>query len=132
MLSLINVFSKYLILFVNELYVPHISSECSFCVCLHVQEESPRLWGHLLAVYWVSLVSYYLLWKAYKHVSGLRADALMTPELKPEQFAILVRDVPPVLKGQTKKEHVDSYFKNIYPETFYRSMVVTDNKEVRH
>ncbi|XP_062160531.1 CSC1-like protein ERD4 [Alnus glutinosa] len=96
----------------------------------NIPEKSPRLWGNLLAVYWVSFVTYYLLWKAYKHVSGLRADALMTPELKPEQFAILVRDVPPVLKGQTKKEHVDSYFKTIYPEKFYRSMVVTDNKEV--
>lgn len=64
------------------------------------------------------------------HVSGLRANALMSPELKPEQFAVLVRDIPPVPEGQTRKEQVDSYFKSIYPETFYRSMVVTNNKEV--
>lgn len=72
-----------------------------------------------------------MLWKAYKHVSKLRADTLMSPGVKPEQLVILVRDIPPVLQGQTRKEQVDSYFKTIYPETFYRSMVVTDNKEVR-
>jgi hypothetical protein len=56
----------------------------------------------------------------------------MSSEAKPEQFAILVRDITLVFQGQTRKEQVDSYFKTIYPQTFYRSMVVTDNKEVRH
>ncbi|KAL0011761.1 hypothetical protein SO802_006869 [Lithocarpus litseifolius] len=96
----------------------------------NVKENSSRLWAFLLATYWVSFVTYFLLWKAYKHVSGLRADALMSPEVRAEQFAILVRDIPPVPEGQTKKEQVDSYFKRIYPESFYRSMVVTDNKVV--
>uniref|UniRef100_A0A2N9G9G5 CSC1/OSCA1-like 7TM region domain-containing protein n=1 Tax=Fagus sylvatica TaxID=28930 RepID=A0A2N9G9G5_FAGSY len=97
----------------------------------NVKSKSPRLWAFLLALYWVSFVTYYLLWKAYKHVSGLRADALMSREVvRPEQFAILVRDIPPVPEGQTRKDQVDSYFKTIHPETFYRSMVVTNNKEV--
>lgn len=55
----------------------------------------------------------------------------MSPELRPQQFAVLVRDLPPVPKGQSIKEQVDSYFKAIYPDTFYRSMVVTNNKEVQ-
>ncbi|XVF25410.1 hypothetical protein REPUB_Repub13aG0210200 [Reevesia pubescens] len=54
----------------------------------------------------------------------------MSPEVKPEQFAVLVRDLPNVTPGQTRKEQVDSYFKSIYPDTFYRSIVVTNNKEV--
>ncbi|EXB24359.1 Uncharacterized membrane protein [Morus notabilis] len=82
------------------------------------------------AVYWVSFVTYFLLWKAYKHVSALRANALTSPNVKPEQYAILVRDIPSVPEGQTRKEQVDSYFQNIYPDTFYRSMLVTDNKVV--
>ena len=104
----------------------------SFCslgkICL--QDDSPRLWAFLFATYWVSLVTYFLLWKAYVHVSVLRANALMAPGLKPEQFAVLVRDIPPAPEGQTRKEQVDSYFKSIYPETYYRSMVVTNNREV--
>lgn len=54
----------------------------------------------------------------------------MSPEVKSEQFAILVRDLPGVPEGQTRKEQVDSYFTTIYPDTFYRSVVITDNKEV--
>nr|DAD37273.1 TPA_asm: hypothetical protein HUJ06_007914 [Nelumbo nucifera] len=96
----------------------------------NVKAKSPRLWAFVIGTYWVSFVTLYMLWKAYKHVSELRAAALMAPHVKPEQFAILVRDIPPVSEGQTRKEQVDSYFKMIHPDTFYRSMVVTDNKEV--
>ncbi|XP_021293879.1 CSC1-like protein ERD4 isoform X1 [Herrania umbratica] len=96
----------------------------------NIEEKSPRLWAFLIATYWISVVTYFLSWKAYKHVSALRANALMSPEVKPEQFAVLVRDLPDVTQGQTRKEQVDSYFKSLYAETFYRSMVVTNNKEV--
>lgn len=99
-------------------------------VFLGVQEKSHRLWAFLIGVYWVSFVTYFLLWKAYKHVSALRANALMSPQVKPEQFAILVRDIPAAPAGQHRKEQVDSYFKTVYPDTFYRSLVVTNNKEV--
>ncbi|KAH9606919.1 hypothetical protein KSS87_009314 [Heliosperma pusillum] len=81
-------------------------------------------------VYWISLVTYFLLWKAYKHVTELRATALMSPELRVEQYAVLVRDIPPTLEGETRKEQIDSYFKAIYPDTFYRAMPVTDNAKV--
>ncbi|KAL7243195.1 hypothetical protein ACSBR1_015581 [Camellia fascicularis] len=96
----------------------------------YVKENSSRLWAFVVATYWVSFVAYYLLWKAYNHVSDLRAAALMSPKVRAEQFALLVRDIPPPPQGQTRKEQVDSYFQTIYPDTFYRSMVVTNNKEV--
>ncbi|KNA19423.1 hypothetical protein SOVF_061740 [Spinacia oleracea] len=96
----------------------------------HIGQKSPRMWVHLVAVYWVSLVTYYLLWKAYKHVSEIRAAALMSSEVRAEEFAILVRDIPLLLEGETRKEQVNSYFKAIYPDTFYRSMIITDNSKV--
>lgn len=96
----------------------------------NITARSVRLWAFFIACYFVSLVSLFLLWKAYKHVSWLRSEAFKTIDVKPEQFAIVVRDIPPVLDGQTRKEQVDSYFKAIYPETFYRSMIITDNKKV--
>lgn len=96
----------------------------------HVQRKSLRLWAFLVAMYWLSFVAYYLLWKAYNHVSELRAAALMSAEVRPEQFTILVRDIPSPPEGQTRKELVDSYFKAIYADAYYKSMVVTNNKEV--
>ncbi|KAH0644736.1 hypothetical protein KY284_032620 [Solanum tuberosum] len=95
-----------------------------------VGNSGARLWAFIVATYWVSIVSYFFLWRAYKHVAELRAKALMSPEVRADQFAILVRDIPSVSEGQSKKEQIDSYFSAIYPETFYRSMVVTDNKKV--
>lgn len=70
-----------------------------------------------------------LLWKAYHHVSDLRAAALMSLEPIPEQFAVLVRDIPRLPPGQTRKEQVDSYFKSIYQDTYYGSIVVTNNNK---
>ncbi|KAL9321019.1 hypothetical protein ACSQ67_012858 [Phaseolus vulgaris] len=96
----------------------------------NITAKSPRLWGFLIACYWVSIVTFVLLWRAYKHVSWLRGEALKSPDVRPEQFAIVVRDIPNATQGQTKKEQVDAYFKAIYPEAFYRSMIVTDNKVV--
>ncbi|VVA93071.1 unnamed protein product [Arabis nemorensis] len=96
----------------------------------NITKKSWRLWAFLGAVYWVSLVTYFMLWKAYKHVSTLRAQALMSADALPEQFAILVRDIPSPPNGQTQKEFIDSFFREIYPETFYRSLVVTENSKV--
>lgn len=55
----------------------------------------------------------------------------MSPDVKPQQFAVLVRDIPSAPEGPNRKEQVDSYFRTIYPDTFFKSMVVTDNKEVQ-
>ncbi|RRT67586.1 hypothetical protein B296_00037744 [Ensete ventricosum] len=102
-----------------------------FGFCLF-QEKSLRLWAFLLGVYWVSFVTYYVLWKSYTHVSDLRAGAKTSAVVKPEEFAVLVRDIPAAPPGQSMKDHVDSYFRALHPETFYKSMVVTDNKEVHN
>ncbi|XP_073005301.1 CSC1-like protein ERD4 isoform X1 [Typha latifolia] len=96
----------------------------------NVEEKSTRLWAFMLGVYWVSFVTYYILWRAYKHVLNLRAATKSTLAAKPEQFTVLVRDIPKPPPDQTMKDHVDSYFRALHPDTFYRSMVVTDNKEV--
>lgn len=93
----------------------------------NVAEKSMRLWAFLLSVYWVSFVTYFVLWKSYKHVSNLRATARSAPDVKPEEFAVLVRDIPRPSPDETIKDSVDSYFRALHPNTFYRSMVVTDH-----
>ncbi|XXG74710.1 hypothetical protein AAC387_Pa07g3362 [Persea americana] len=95
----------------------------------NIKEKSSRLWAFLIATYWVTFVTFYLLWKAYMHCTNLRVAALTNSQMKPEQFAILVRDIPPMPKGQTRNEQVDSFFRKLHPETFYKSMVITDIKQ---
>ncbi|PWA34216.1 early-responsive to dehydration stress protein (ERD4) [Artemisia annua] len=96
----------------------------------HLKERGHRLFASAATCYWVSIVTYYLLWKAYKHVSDLRAEALMSAGIRAEQFAVLVRDIPSSSEGYSTKQQVDSFFRQIYPETYYKSIVVTENKAV--
>lgn len=95
----------------------------------NIQQESNRLWAFVFAGYWVSIVTYIVLWKTYKHVLRLRAREQTSSEAKLEQFAVLVRDIPPVPTGETRREQVDTFFGTLYPETFERSMIVTDISE---
>ncbi|CAL9080234.1 unnamed protein product [Musa textilis] len=55
-----------------------------------------------------------MLWKACIHVMELRATAIASPGVRPEEFTVLVRDIPPALADQTMKEHVDSYFSALH------------------
>ncbi|CAL5346386.1 unnamed protein product [Camellia sinensis] len=77
----------------------------------HIKAGSSRFWAFLLATYWVSFVAYYLLWKAYNHVSDLRAAALISPEVRTEKFAILVRDIPHPPEGQLERNRLIHIFK---------------------
>lgn len=92
-----------------------------------VKKKSIRLWAFVAATYWVSIVAYVLLWKAYKRVSEMRSSALVSPEFRAEQFAILVRDIPTPPTPLTQNEYVDSFFRSSYPETFYKSLMVAGN-----
>ncbi|XP_051216301.1 CSC1-like protein ERD4 [Lolium perenne] len=95
----------------------------------NVEEGSFRLWAFIGSVYWLSFVTYFVLWKSYKHVSNLRAAARSTSDVKPEEFTVLVRDVPIPPPDQSIKDSVDSYFRALHPDTFYKAMVVTDIKK---
>eukprot|EP00252_Welwitschia_mirabilis_P010620 TRINITY_DN239_c0_g1_i1.p1 TRINITY_DN239_c0_g1~~TRINITY_DN239_c0_g1_i1.p1 ORF type:complete len:737 (+),score=104.08 TRINITY_DN239_c0_g1_i1:109-2319(+) len=95
----------------------------------NIQNGSARLWAFVLGAYWVSFVTYYLLWRTYRHVLALRAREQASFVAKPEQFVVLVRDIPPDPQGRTRKEQVDSFFRRIYPETFERSIIVTNMSE---
>ncbi|KAL8152444.1 hypothetical protein V2J09_010204 [Rumex salicifolius] len=97
-------------------------------ISLYLHAKSSRLWAFMVAVYWVSLVSYYLLWKACKHVSELRDFSRRESNAKDREYVILVRDIPPLpLEFENRKQQVDYYFRSIHPNTFYSSIVVTDN-----
>uniref|UniRef100_A0A0C9QXW6 TSA: Wollemia nobilis Ref_Wollemi_Transcript_816_2869 transcribed RNA sequence n=1 Tax=Wollemia nobilis TaxID=56998 RepID=A0A0C9QXW6_9CONI len=95
----------------------------------NIKSKSARLWGFVAATYFVSVATYFILWKTYKHVLWLKGRKQYSMEAKPEQFVILVRDIPLVPPGETRKQQVDSFFKRLYPETFEQSLIVTDFSE---
>ena len=96
----------------------------------NITAKSPRLWGFFNCLLLGFNCYIVLLWRAYKHVSWLRGEALKSPDVRPEQFAIVVRDIPNATQGQTKKGTGWRLFISHLSRGIYRFMIVTDNKVV--
>jgi hypothetical protein len=94
--------------------------------CCIIQNKSAKIWAFLLAAFWVSFVTFYVLWKSYKRVSTLRIREQTSAKVKPEQFAVLVRDIPKPEVHQTRSEQVDSYFRKLHPGTYEKCLVARD------
>lgn len=94
----------------------------------NVHRRSPRIWAFVIGAYWLSLWTYAVMWRSYKHVKGLRFRALSTPVGRPEHFTVLVRDIPnPETHGKASYvQEIDSVFRELHPETYLRNLVVVD------
>ena len=91
-----------------------------------LQDESRRLWAYVIGAYWLTITTLFILWKAYKHVVQRRFEHQSDCKTgKPEQYAILVRDIPVPAAG-TLTEEVEMYFRSLYPETYETSIIITN------
>ncbi|KAL3676401.1 hypothetical protein R1sor_026349 [Riccia sorocarpa] len=91
----------------------------------NVQNNSARLWAFLIGGYWLSFVTYYILRQAYRHVIELRARDQHQARARPEQFTCIVRDIPPPAENESREEQVHSFFQQLHPETYEKSLIVT-------
>lgn len=90
----------------------------------NIPSKSNRIWAYLLGVYWVSFVTYYSLWKAYKRVFHLRNTLHSSLVARPQQYTVLVRDIPPFEKHETRSEQVDAFFRRVHPSSYESCMVM--------
>lgn len=88
-----------------------------------------RIWAFVIGAYWLSICTYFVLWRSYRHVVKLRARELASPKAKPEHFTVMVRDIPPPSDGSYAEE-VDAFFRKLHPETYAQSLVVMDISKV--
>ena len=109
-------------------------NEVSSSSLIVLQDGSKRLWAYVVGAYWLTIVTMHRLWKTYKHVVHLRIVDQSNPEnIKPEQYAVLVRDIPAPLPGSgTMYEQVDKYFKALHPETYRACVIVTKMSKVMY
>lgn len=96
----------------------------------NVRRSSSRIWAFVIGAYWLSLCTYGVLWRSYKHVVELRTRELASPRGRPEQFTVLVRDIPKPRDGKTYAQEVDTTFRNLHPESYVRNLVVVDTSKV--
>lgn len=94
------------------------------------QSGSPKIWAFLIGVYWVSIVTYYSLWRAYKKVFSLRNMMHSSEVSRPQQYTVLVRDIPVSQEHEKRTEQVESFFRRVHPHSYERCMIMHDFSEV--
>ncbi|XP_057453324.1 CSC1-like protein At3g54510 isoform X2 [Lotus japonicus] len=98
----------------------------------NVSRGSSRLWVHFACLCFLSLYGMYLLYKEYEEILILRIQQLQNLRNRPDQFTIIVREIPVCIEHKALDCCVDHFFSKYYPNTFYSYQMVygTEDLEV--
>uniref|UniRef100_A0ACD5U317 Uncharacterized protein n=1 Tax=Avena sativa TaxID=4498 RepID=A0ACD5U317_AVESA len=70
---------------------------------------SKRFWAHIGMAYVFTFWTFYVLYHEYKVITTMRLRFLANQNRRPDQFTVLVRNVPPD-QDETVSEHVEHFF----------------------
>ncbi|XP_048233293.1 CSC1-like protein At3g21620 isoform X1 [Ricinus communis] len=84
---------------------------------------SSRFWTHLVMAYAFSFWTCYVLKKEYEIVASMRLHFLASEHRRPDQFTVLVRNVPPD-PDESVNELVEHFFLVNHPDHFLTHQVV--------
>ncbi|GAB4829777.1 hypothetical protein Ancab_019432 [Ancistrocladus abbreviatus] len=90
---------------------------------------SNRFWAHILMAYVFSLWAFYMLFKEYKIIMTMRLRFLASVDRRPDQFTVLVRNVPPD-PDESVSEHVEHFFCVNHPDHYLLHQVVYNANEL--
>ncbi|KAE8009682.1 hypothetical protein FH972_006106 [Carpinus fangiana] len=89
----------------------------------NVPTGSKRFWAHLLMSYVCSFWTCYVLYKEYKIIATMRLEFLASRNRHPDQFTVLVRNVPPD-PDEPVSEHIEHFFCVNHPDHYLTHQVV--------
>lgn len=89
----------------------------------NIPPGSQRFWAHLAMAYVFTFWTFYTLYKEYKLITSMRLHFLASQTRRPDQFTVLVRNVPPD-SDESVSEHVDHFFSVNHPYHYLTSQVV--------
>ncbi|KAI4343218.1 hypothetical protein MLD38_027747 [Melastoma candidum] len=84
---------------------------------------SPRFWAHILVAYAFTFWTCYVLLKEYEKVASMRYQFLASERRRPDQFSVLVRNVPPD-PDESVSELVEHFFLVNHPDHYLTHQVV--------
>ncbi|CAK7351487.1 unnamed protein product [Dovyalis caffra] len=85
--------------------------------------QSQRFWTHLVMAYAFTFWTCYVLLREYEKVASLRLQFLSSESRRPDQFTVLVRNVPPD-PDETVSELVEHFFLVNHPDHYLTHQVV--------
>ncbi|XP_059625811.1 CSC1-like protein At4g02900 [Cornus florida] len=89
----------------------------------NIPSGSKRFWAHLVMAYVFSFWTWYMLYKEYKIITAMRLHFLASESRRPDQFTVLVRNVPPD-SDESVSEHVEHFFCVNHPDLYLTHQVV--------
>ncbi|KAL0920127.1 hypothetical protein M5K25_009238 [Dendrobium thyrsiflorum] len=91
----------------------------------NIPTESNKFWAHLVMAYTFTFWTCYVLFKEYAIIAKLRLHFLASQKRRPDQFTVLVRNVP-ADPDESTYELVEHFFLVNHPEHFLTHQVVYD------
>lgn len=89
----------------------------------NVPDGSHRLWTHIVMAYVFTFWTCYVLYKEYAKVASMRLQFVASEKRRPDQFTVLVRNVPPD-PDESVSENVEHFFLVNHPDHYLTHQVV--------
>ncbi|XWS12874.1 hypothetical protein CRYUN_Cryun37aG0127900 [Craigia yunnanensis] len=89
----------------------------------NIPQESDRFWTHIVMAYAFTFWTCYVLLKEYEKVASMRLQFLASEKRRPDQFTVLVRNVPPD-PDESVSESVEHFFLVNHPDNYLTLQVV--------
>ncbi|GAB2233795.1 hypothetical protein Droror1_Dr00003024 [Drosera rotundifolia] len=97
----------------------------------NVQTGSERFWAHIVMAYVFTFWVCYVLKREYEIIESMRLEFLGSSARKPDQFTVLVRNVPSDPDEQIS-DLVEHFFKVNHPDDYLTHQVVYDANKLMH
>ncbi|KAK2988602.1 hypothetical protein RJ640_026099 [Escallonia rubra] len=95
----------------------------------NIPTGSHRFWTHLVMAYVFTLWTCYVLKKEYEIIASMRLQFLASEQRRPDQFTVLVRNVPPD-PDESVGELVEHFFLVNHPDHYLTHQVVYNASEL--
>ncbi|KAI3994886.1 hypothetical protein MKX01_037437 [Papaver californicum] len=89
----------------------------------NIPEGSQRFWTHLVMAYTFTFWTCYTLYREYECITSMRLHFLASEHCRPDQFTVLVRNVPSD-PDETVSELVEHFFLVNHPDQYLTNQVV--------
>ncbi|XP_020087233.1 CSC1-like protein At4g02900 isoform X3 [Ananas comosus] len=89
----------------------------------NIGQDTQRFWAHVVMAYVFAFWTYFVLYKEYKLIASMRLHFLASEKRRPDQFTVLVRNVPPD-PDESVSEHVEHFFSVNHQDHYLTHQVV--------
>ncbi|TXG55960.1 hypothetical protein EZV62_017273 [Acer yangbiense] len=95
----------------------------------NIGKGSNWLWVHFACLWIITFYGLYLLYKEYNDILIKRIDRLRNIRHRPDQFNVLVRQIPICVDHKARRCSVDHFFSKHHPYSYYSCRILYNGKE---